>query len=202
MTQETNQQTAVALQDKERIVGIALSGLMIALLAVSAQIVVPLGPIPFTLQTAVLCIVALVLPRRLAVLTVALYLVLGLLGLPVFSAARSGFTAFAGPTGGFLYGFLLAMIVAVLVRKVLVNKQALLADIVALACIVVVPYLFGTVHLMLVAHLDLMSALAAAVAPFVALDVAKAVLAFVIAVVLRKALASTGLAQLTSYAAK
>lgn len=83
---------------------IARCGLCIALLAVASSISVPLGPVPFTLQTLVLAMLPIALGGRDAVVTVALYLVLGSLGLPVFSGFSGGIASLVGPTGGFLWG--------------------------------------------------------------------------------------------------
>src|SRR5271170_5647720 len=74
------------------------------LLAVSAKVQVPFYPVPMTLQT----LVVLLLGARLAAASVALYLVEGLAGLPVFAGAVAGPQYMAGPTGGFLVGFLVA----------------------------------------------------------------------------------------------
>ena len=85
---------------------IARCGLCIALLAVASYITIPLGPVPFTLQTLVIAMLPVALGGRDAVVTVALYLLLGALGLPVFSGFSGGIAALVGPTGGFLWGFL------------------------------------------------------------------------------------------------
>ena len=91
---------------------IARAGLCVALLAVSAWVSVPLGPIPFTLQTMALALIPAVLDRPTAILAVAVYLLLGAIGLPVFSGFSGGVMRLVGPTGGFLWGFLVGMIVA------------------------------------------------------------------------------------------
>lgn len=64
---------------------VARAGVMVALLAVSAQVMVPIGPVPFTLQTLVLAMVPAVLDPATSVLTVLAYVLLGAIGLPVFS---------------------------------------------------------------------------------------------------------------------
>ncbi len=84
---------------------VVLCGLSIALLAVGAAIVVPLGPIPFTAQTLMLFLIMLILTPKEAVIAVAGYLVLGAIGLPIFSAFRGGPGVLLGPTGGFLIGW-------------------------------------------------------------------------------------------------
>ena len=79
-----------------------------ALLAVSAKVQVPFWPVPMTMQTMVVILLGMAYGSRLAAATVALYLVEGLAGLPVFAGAAAGPAYMAGPTGGYLAGFLLA----------------------------------------------------------------------------------------------
>ena len=77
-------------------------------LALSAKIQVPFYPVPMTLQTLVVLLLGATLGMRLSAATVGLYLIEGLLGLPVFAGAAAGPAYMAGPTGGFLAGFLVA----------------------------------------------------------------------------------------------
>jgi biotin transport system substrate-specific component len=77
-------------------------------LTLSAKIQVPFIPVPMTLQTLVVLVLGAAFGARLAAATVALYLLEGLLGLPVFAGAVAGPAYVAGPTGGFLLGFLIA----------------------------------------------------------------------------------------------
>ena len=78
-----------------------------AALAVSAKMQIPFWPVPFTLQTLVVLLVGMTFGPRLGAATVALYLGQGAAGLPVF-ATGGGLAYFAGPTGGYLIGFLVA----------------------------------------------------------------------------------------------
>lgn len=74
------------------------------LIAIAAQISVPMYPVPMTLQTLAILLVGFALGSRLGALTVVAYLAEGAMGLPVFANAMNG-AAFAGPTAGFLVGF-------------------------------------------------------------------------------------------------
>lgn len=78
---------------------IARCGVCIALLAVSAWITVPLGPVPFTMQTFVLALLPQVMTTRDALFTVVVYLLLGAVGVPVFSGFQGGLGVLLGPTG-------------------------------------------------------------------------------------------------------
>lgn len=79
------------------------------LLTISAKIQVPFWPVPMTMQTFVVLVLGVAYGGRLAGATVLLYLAQGALGLPVF-AGGGGLAYMAGPTGGYLAGFLLAAI--------------------------------------------------------------------------------------------
>ncbi|MBP2228846.1 biotin transport system substrate-specific component [Azospirillum agricola] len=78
------------------------------LLAVSAKVQVPFWPVPMTMQSMVVILLGMAYGSRLAVATVGLYLLEGLCGLPVFAGAGAGPAYMAGPTAGYLLGFLLA----------------------------------------------------------------------------------------------
>lgn len=154
---------------------VARAGLMVALLAVAAWVTVPFGPIPFTLQTLALAMMPAMLDRSTAIAAIVAYVLLGALGLPVFSSFMGGIGVLAGPTGGFLWGFVLGIIAATTLDHTLKEKitapfaRALVADFVML----VISYACGTVQLMMVGSMDLMPALMVAVVPFIIPDAIK-----------------------------
>ena len=154
---------------------IARCGVCIALLAVSAWVTVPLGPVPFTLQTFVLALILQVMGPRDAFFTVAVYLLLGAAGVPVFSGFQGGLGVLMGPTGGYLLGFAVGMPVAgVLARANVLPRRARGAA--AGIALLAVSYVLGTFQLMNVYALDAPAALAVAVVPFVVPDVVKVAL--------------------------
>lgn len=79
-----------------------------ALTAVAAQIAVPLWPVPITGQTLAVLLVGVTLGATRGAISLALYAVLGIVGLPVFSEYSSGWHVVAGPTGGYIIGFIFA----------------------------------------------------------------------------------------------
>ena len=85
--------------------GVVLALVGSFLLTVSAKTQIPFWPVPLTMQTFVVMVLALGYGSRLATATVALYLAQGALGMPVF-AEGGGMVYFTGPTGGYLLGFL------------------------------------------------------------------------------------------------
>lgn len=88
------------------------------LLTISAKIQVPFWPVPMTMQTFAVLVLAMAFGPRLGVATVALYLTEGAFGLPVFAGPGIGLAYLAGPTGGYLIGFMAAaIVVGALARK-------------------------------------------------------------------------------------
>lgn len=81
-----------------------------ALIALSAHIKVPFFPVPVTMQTMVILLIGMTYGSRLGALTVLAYLAEGAMGLPVF-AGGAGLAYMAGPTGGYLFGFLISAFV-------------------------------------------------------------------------------------------
>ena len=96
------------------------------LVAVSAQISVPFFPVPMTLQTLAVLLVGLTCGARLGALALIAYLIEGAAGLPVFANFNNG-VAFAGPTAGFLFGFVMMAFLAGLVVDLGVRRLLPLA---------------------------------------------------------------------------
>ncbi len=86
---------------------LTIAAIFAALMAIGALFSVPFYPVPLSLQTFFVYLSVLVL-RRKAFLSQAIYLLMGIAGLPVFSKGMAGYAVLLGPTGGFLIGFLLA----------------------------------------------------------------------------------------------
>lgn len=166
---------------------IARCGLSCALLAASAWVSIPLGPVPFTLQTLVLAMLPGVLAPREAVLTVATYLVLGGVGLPVFSNMMGGIGVLLGPTGGFLWGFLIGMVAATAIARIERLPQTA-RDVLSRGALLLISYALGTAQLMVVGSLALPAALAVAVLPFAVPDVVKMAVGVIIARAVARAL--------------
>jgi len=81
---------------------------MAGLMAAGAYIYVPIGPVPVVLTSLFVLLSGLLLGARYGAVAAALYLVIGALGLPVFSGGRGGLAHFIGPTGGYLFGYVLS----------------------------------------------------------------------------------------------
>lgn len=117
-------------------------GVFVALIAICSWISIPMT-IPFTLQTFAVCLATALLGTKRGTITVIVYILLGLVGVPVFSGFKGGVAALMGPTGGYIIGFIFtALIVGILTDKL--GKSVI---ILALAMVlgILVCYLFGTI---------------------------------------------------------
>jgi biotin transport system substrate-specific component len=110
-----NQRKTITLRTS--ITGLVLTALFAALISAGAFITVPIGPVPFVLQNFFTLLSGLVLGPFLGAMAVALFIVAGAIGVPVFSNNGSpmGIARLIGPTGGFYLGYFLGAIVAGLV---------------------------------------------------------------------------------------
>ena len=149
--------------------------MFVAVISVSAMITVPFGAVPFTLQTFAITLVLYVAKPKVALATLALYLALGAIGAPIFSAMKGGIGSLLGPTGGFLWGYFIGVFpVCTLLQK---TKSAPVQ--IALGCLLtLIAYIFGCTQYMFVAGVNIQVALLTTVAPFVIIDVVKIVVAW------------------------
>lgn len=169
---------------------LAMCALCIALLVASCFFTIPIGPVPFTLQTAVVILIALLLEPKYAAATTGIYLLMGAIGLPVFSSMTGGVGKILGPTGGFLISYLIGTFIASNLRMWLERRgvRQLACDVVCAACIIICSDILGWLWLMVVAELDPLSAFLTADAPFIFVDCCKAVVAVIVAKAVRAAL--------------
>ena len=153
---------------------ITYAALFTALVAAGAFVAIPVGPVPFTLQVLFVLLAGMVLGSRLGVLSVLAYLVLGLVA-PVYAGGTSGLGVLFGPSGGYIWGFVLAALVTGLVARAGAPTlpRFVFAGLAGLAPI----YALGALWLALQLHMSAGTAVATGVAPFVWLDALKAVAA-------------------------
>ena len=164
-----------------------LCALFAAICCVCSIITIPTGIVPVTLGTFGIMVTAMILGTKRGIISVALFIILGIIGLPVFSGMNGGFGVLAGPTGGYIYSYLLMVPIIGMASKCL-NKTLSSGMFTMLGCIasIFVCYLVGTVHFMIVMNvagkpMGILAALGACVFPFIPFDLIKAVLAIIIA---------------------
>lgn len=161
-----------------------------ALLCVLSPLSIPTPiSVSFTLQVLIVILTALVLKPLYALAAQLIYTLLGLIGLPVFSMYKSGFAALAGPTGGFIIGFILASFFVSALKGSADSKYAIIRYI-AVAVAVGIPCIYapGIAGFMIYTGADLGGAFVAVAATFLPIDIAKCVIAGLLAVPISKRL--------------
>ena len=157
-----------------------------ALLAVSAWVTVPFGPVPFTLQTLALAFVVVAMSGRVSLLAVFVYVLLGAAGIPLFSGMRGGLGVLLGPTGGFILGFVLSAGVAALLKHVM--GEGIVRDMVIAALAILCSHAVGVAWLATVGGYGFLQAFLVGSAPFLVLDAIKAAGGVALAKAVRAAL--------------
>lgn len=143
------------------------------------SIPLPVSPIPISLTNLVLNFSIYLLGWKFATISYIVYMLLGLVGLPVFSGFTGGVAKLAGPTGGYLIGFIFLTIIAGLfVEK---SKGKVLPSCIGIVLGTAVCYLFGTVWLAKQLGLTFYQGLAAGVIPYLPGDCIKMILAVIFA---------------------
>lgn len=159
------------------------ASLFAALIAVGSYISVAIGPVPIVLQNLFVMLSALLLGSRWGLASVAVYLLAGACGLPVFAGGAGGIGRFAGPTGGYLISYLPAVYIIGLITEKANGR--VLFDIVAMICGVVIVYALGVTWLKIVTGMGFGEALIGGMLPFLLGDVLKIAAAVAIAKALR-----------------
>ncbi|MFA5514039.1 MAG: biotin transporter BioY [Sphaerochaetaceae bacterium] len=163
--------------------------LFAALIVASSYIAFPIGPVPITLQSMFVLLAGLLGGQAIGLASVAAYLVLGAIGLPVFSGGVGGFAHFVTPTGGFLISWLVtAPVVGFIVdasfkgqkSEEKTTKKQLLAIITASVVGTCIPFLVGIPYLKLILDITMKQAIAVGFIPFIAGDLLKLVAAVLI----------------------
>lgn len=163
---------------------IASVGLFAALLTVCSWITLPLT-VPFTMQTFAMCLILLLLGGKLGTYTVCVYLTMGAIGLPVFSGMSGGLGRLFGTTGGYLLGFIVMSLLYWGMEKVFSGKKCpwqIIGLVLGQAlCYLVGTWWFVTVYIQGDETMSFAVAASLCVFPFVIPDIAKLVLALVVA---------------------
>lgn len=167
--------------------------LITAILCIVGPISIPIGNIPVSFSNLVLLLAAYVLGAKYGTVSCILYLLLGLAGLPVFSGYAGGFAKLAGPTGGYLIGFIfLTYISGLFIEK---SSSNIFWSIIGMTVGMIVLYVFGTFWYMYIMNCSVMPALAACVVPFAFIDPIKIVFAAISGREIRKRLIQAHLIQ-------
>jgi len=168
-----------------------LASMFAAIIAVAAQIMINIPPVPFTLQTIAAMLTATISPRSYTIVAIILYLALGMVGVPVFAGMKSGLAILIGPTGGYLIGLIPATVfISSYVGFFKRNKRhAIIANMVGALIILI----FGVIWFKIVANLSWEHALESGLFIFIIPELIKAILAAFVGLQIRSRLESAKL---------
>ena len=165
---------------------ITMTALMAAVTCILAPLSIPIGPVPISFTNLAIYLSLYLLGWKKGTISYLIYLLLGLVGLPVFSGFTGGPSKLAGPTGGYLIGFIfLALIAGLFVNKF--PKNRILA-VVGMLIGMAITYIFGTEWLAIQLKMSFVAALSVGVIPYLAGDAVKIIIAIIVGPVLRSRL--------------
>ncbi|TFJ42781.1 hypothetical protein CKN73_04335 [Carnobacterium divergens] len=161
-----------------------------ALLSISSLIMIPIGPIPITLQVLFMILIPALLGAKKGMLTIGLYLVLGLIGFPVFAGGMGGLQSLLKPSFGYLIG---GFVIAAMIGSV-ANKNASFKSLVTISVISIpvlyiigISYAYFLMNIVLETPISLSVLITTSISVFLPLDIIKAIVASFLAVRIRKA---------------
>ena len=167
-----------------KIKSMIICALFAAMICITAPFSIPLGPVPITLILFSIPLTAFVTGSKKAAAATAVYMLVGIVGLPVFSGFKGGFGAIMSPVGGFTFSYILiALILGQCIKCRRKSSVFLLCGAALLVC-----YIFGTSWYMFITKADVLTALTLCVIPFVPFDIIKLTLAYFVGKAVRRRL--------------
>jgi len=160
--------------DTAKIYKMVFAALFAALIAVGAYIKIPTAPVPITLQTFFVLLSIVILGRKWGTICIIVYLLVGFANFPVFAGGSSGLGVLIGPTGGYLYSFVIvALLIGSFSEKI--TKPNPIKIFAVSICGSLLILLIGTIHLAYVNNYSLEFAFANGFLPFIWGDTIKSV---------------------------
>ena len=165
--------------------------LMAAVICVVGPFTLPIGPVPITLAPLAILLSVYILGTKKGTIALLIYLLIGAVGVPVFSGFTGGIGKLAGPTGGYLIGYIIFALIAGWFIHRFYDKVVIqfLGMVLALAVL----YAFGTAWLAYSAGMTFGAALAVGVLPFIVFDLIKIVIAIALGRAVRSRLLRSGI---------
>lgn len=174
------------VKTKSNVYRLAMIAVMAAVIGVIAPFSIPAGEISFTLCTFVLYLAPYILGWKGAATSTLVYILLGMVGMPVFSGFKAGLGVLAGPTGGYILGYIPMVLLGGLMIKMFPKNRAVQLGGMVLATAVL--YAFGTVFFCIQTGATVERALLVCVLPFIPFDLGKMLAAAALGPVLRERL--------------
>ena len=165
---------------------LTLTAVLIALLVVCSQLSIPIGPVPITLQTLAVLMIGYLLTPKYTLLTISIYIMAGLMGLPFFSGFTGGLHSVLLPSFGFVLSFMVAAYIQALYiesKQLIETKHLLIAGVIN----IVITYVIGLTYMAFILNfymgnqMGLFAILMAGFIPFIPGDLFKLFLAVLMA---------------------
>jgi len=186
---------AKELSTKNKIYTMTTCAVITAIICIFAPMSIPIGPVPISLTNLILYFAIFILGTKGTLISYTVYMLLGIVGLPVFSKYEGGIGKVAGPTGGYLIGFFFMILISGIALEKSSGKLKVVFAFLGMVVGTVVAYAFGTVWFIYQMEYSVTEALAVCVIPFIPFDLLKMVAACVLGMVVRKPLVKQNLIQ-------
>lgn len=177
-------------KERNKVYPLAMTAVMTAVTCVLAPMAIPIGPVPISFTNLAIYISLYILGWKRGTLSYLVYVLIGAVGVPVFSGFSGGLGKLFGPTGGYIIGFIPMAVLAGLVIDKYRNRGVQMA---AMIVGTAVCYAFGTAWFCVVMDSTVSAALAMCVFPFIPGDLAKMVIAMLVGPMIRSRLEQAGL---------
>ncbi len=178
------------MKTRNKVYPLAMTAVMTAVTCVLAPLSIPIGPVPISFTNLAIYLSLYILGWRRGTLSYLVYVLIGMMGMPVFSGYAGGLGKLFGPTGGYIVGFIPMAVLAGLVIDRSRNRGIQMA---AMVVGTAVCYALGTAWFCVVTGSQVGAALGLCVFPFVPGDLAKMVIAMVAGPMVRTRLERAGL---------
>lgn len=163
-------------------ISLCAMGVVFMVIGSYLSITLPFTRVPFTLQVFFLFLIGLLFTPKESFFIILSYLALGMIGFPVFAGGRGGIDVLFGPTGGYLWGFLISSPIISFISK---NEKEAIKFLGILIGLIII-YLLGSIWLMKFMKIDYFKALTLGVFPFIPFDLLKGILALFVSKYLNK----------------
>jgi biotin transport system substrate-specific component len=179
------------MKKKSNIYQMAIIGVMAAVICILGPLSIPIGVIPISFTNLAIYFILYTLGMKKGTISYIIYMLIGFVGIPVFSGFTGGPSKLFGPTGGYIIGFFFMALIAGFFIDAFFDKWYLCF--IGMILGTAVCYVFGTIWLSYQAHISLGSALAAGVIPFIPGDLTKILIATFIGPQIRRQLIKANL---------
>lgn len=160
-----------------------MTALMAAVICILGPLSIPIGPVPVSLVNFAIYITMYILGTKRGSAAVCLYVLIGLVGIPVFSGFTGGPGKLLGPTGGYIIGYIpMAIVFGLLLEN---NWKHRVQCVIFMELVTWIPYLLGTAWLAFQAGMTFPAAFAVGVLPFLAEDLVKMIVAAIVGPMLK-----------------